>query len=178
MPTRTIAVLALAAGLTLGVTACDDDTTTTTPPAATTSAAVSTTDGANTSTAGVPVTATTTTAPATTKTGPTASPAGTATPRPTAVKAICTPSAATLLKAWQKQVAGKVPKGMTLSRIRCHGVYAIATSEQTGADSEVQVYKYASGSWHYFTGGSAGFCTGVPTSIRKYFQTHGYPGCE
>jgi len=88
----------------------------------------------------------------------------------------CPVSEATLLAALQNQT-GHLPKGLSLSHIGCFKGYAIATTAQPAADSEVQVYRYASGSWHYLTGGSADFCNGVPAAVRKHFRSHGYPGC-
>ncbi|GIE91976.1 hypothetical protein [Actinoplanes regularis] len=110
-------------------------------------------------------------------TATTAPPATTTTP-PVAVThaAGCPVSADTLLKVVTDKY-GRIP-GLELRDVQCYQDYAIAGRFAARSDSEVATFHYVSGSWRYFTGGSGGYCEGVPENVKKHFRTMGYGGCD
>ncbi|GAA3961118.1 hypothetical protein [Actinoplanes auranticolor] len=67
-----------------------------------------------------------------------------------------------------------------LTGITCYQDYAISTRRAagSGADTEVETFRYTGGAWQTFTGGSGGYCDGVPEDVTEYFRDHGRAGCE
>ncbi|RSM73604.1 hypothetical protein DMB66_02740 [Actinoplanes sp. ATCC 53533] len=62
--------------------------------------------------------------------------------------------------------------------VQCYQNYAIAVRSAAQSDSEVETFRYVSGSWQSVGGGSADYCEGVPTKVKKHFRGTGYPGCS
>jgi hypothetical protein len=161
MLVRSFALITLGAGLAVGIAACGADSDPGTgaaqsfrPPTAASSAAAS---------------------PAV------SSPAAAAASKPTAATPSgtgCPVTEARLMAAWKEKVSATPRKGMTLTRIRCHDGYAITVNTVPRFDTEIEVFRYTSGSWRYFTGGSGGYCEGVPADVTKRFRGMGYPGCD
>ena len=89
----------------------------------------------------------------------------------------CPVTAETLL-AVLKDKYQNLPEGHGLRRVECFQDYAIAVRFAASSDSEVATFHYASGSWQYFTGGSGGYCEGVPANVKKHFRGTSYPGCS
>ncbi len=150
MPARTISIIVLGGSLAAALTACTASGTTTSQPSA-----------------GVPTTAPTT--PPTTT--PPSRPGKTSAPA-----AGCPVSTDTLQKVLDDKYGGD--SDYALLKVKCYENYAIADRIAVHYDSEVVTFHYASGSWHYFTGGSGGYCEGVPANVKKHFRSVGYGGCD
>jgi hypothetical protein len=149
MSARTLSFIVLGAGLTLGMAACGDQPTT--KPAA---------------------------APAPTATAPAPAPA-TSAPAPGnagSAPESC-PDSATLIAARERETGRKMPKGTVVDHIECHAGFAISTVDTKLADREVEVFKYESGAWKSFTGGTGDYCKGLPADVMKHFRGKNYPGC-
>jgi hypothetical protein len=150
MSARSLSLVVLGAALTLGVTACGSTEPKTAPaPTASASPAAEPTTDASGGTGGQ----------------------GTGDNR-----AGCPVTEDALMTALKAKYH-TLPKGQTLRRIQCHQDYAIASRVTPGFDSDVQTFRYSAGTWRSFTGGSAGYCDGVPAAVKKYFRAHGYQGC-
>jgi len=155
MSARSVSILVLCGFLAVGVAACDraDPKTAPAPTPTSTQSAVATptTPSGN--------------QPVRESTGATRAPN-------------CPVTAATLLTALQKKYPGHaLPKGQTLRNVQCYQDYAIGGRFTPGFDRDIQTFKYSSGSWKSFTGGSGGYCEGVPAGVRSHFRSVGYPGC-
>ncbi|MEU4217704.1 hypothetical protein [Actinoplanes sp. NPDC026623] len=152
MSARTFTILAAGAGLVLSVAGCSE---------AKPSAAAAPTSAPSSAPA---ATAQATTAP------PTNVPADSAAPA-------CPVSEKTLLAAFETHYDKKAPKGTRMTRIVCFKSYAIAGFEPLKQESEIQTFKYASGSWTFDSGTNDGYCIGLPADVKKYFGGHGWPNC-
>ncbi|GIE87323.1 hypothetical protein [Actinoplanes regularis] len=160
MSARTFAALALGAGFLASLAACGS---TATPTTAATAAPVA-------SSAPAPVASTAAPAPAKT------APASTKTVASN--DSVCPATEATLMDALERKIGKKPRKDLRMNSIVCHnGGWAITNVDSPGQEGTVQTYRYASGEWKYFVGGSAGYCSGVPSEIQKYFGEHGR-GCD
>lgn len=156
---RTFAVLTLGAGFALTAAACTSNST---PDAAATvaptvaSAAASAAPSPAASSAPAPATST----------------------KPASSTDGCPATEATLLAAWEVKYGHKPTAGTQLTRISCHDGWAIAAREVPKQESEVEAFHFVSGEWKYLTGGSGGYCTGIPAAVQKYFNAHGPQGCD
>jgi hypothetical protein len=158
MSARTVSILVLGGTLVAGLAAC---TSTATAPKATSFPTAS----ATTPPLDKPVEAPASTPPTAKSPAAEAQPAG------------CPVTTKTLLAV----LKGKYPDlatGHELTELACYRDYAIADSQAPGHDGEIAVFRYASGSWQYFTGGSAQYCEGVPADVKKHFRGVGHLGCR
>jgi len=153
MSARTLSALVLGGALVAGLAACGDTDTGTTASG----------PAAGSSSAAAPATT-----PASSEPAPSAA--------PEAPQAGCPVTVDTLV-AVLKDKYDNLPAGAKVSDVQCHQEFAIATRSAPDADSEVEVFRYTSGSWRYFVGGSDGYCKGVPADVTKHFRTVGYGGC-
>ena len=160
MSVRLVSVVVLGAVLTAGLAACAGQ-------------------GAETPTAAPTTAATTTTATTPPASKPATEPSAKPVKRRTtpAMMDACPVSEAALLKV-MKDKRGTLRKGTTITKIKCFQRFAISVRQSPGADGEVEVYRYAAGTWTYFVGGSAEYCVGVPADVTKHFRTVGYEGCK
>lgn len=154
MSARTVSILVLGGALAAGLTACGSTSTATSPPAA-----------AAASTAVTPPSAKPVQVP--TSEGPD-SPAG---------SAGCPVTVKTLLAVLRAR-HDKLPTDLELRGVQCYRDYAITGTFSTRSDSEVETFRFVSGSWQYFVGGSDSYCEGVPANVTKHFRGMGYPGCS
>jgi hypothetical protein len=164
MSARSVSFAALGGLLIFGLAACGStgDDTTAQKPVATPSAA--------------PAVSATTSAPAAEPTGQSGQ--GGKKTDPEGDSANCPVTAGTLRAALKKEHPSWGEQELT--GITCYQDYAISTrrAAASGADTEVETFRYTGGAWQTFTGGSGGYCDGVPEDVTKYFRAHGRAGCE
>ena len=166
MFTRNVSVVALGGFLIAGLAACSS---TPSPDAAAKAPAAAP--------SAAPAVSATTAPPA--DPTPTAKAGGsTKKPQDKGASANCPVTAGTLRAAIKKEHPSWGEQELTA--ITCYQDYAISTrrAATSGADTEVETFRYTGGAWQTFTGGSGGYCDGVPEDVSKYFRAHGRAGCE
>jgi hypothetical protein len=175
---RTFTAVVLGAGLVLGVTACGDDGGADARPSVGTA---TTTVTSATASAGAPAPAPSVTTSGAPADKPAAKPTG---EPPEASSRLgssdgCPVTSAKLLAAWKSTSGAATVGPAKLGTIECVDGYAIAKAERgADAETEVEVFKYAKGTWHYLVGGTADYCTGVPAGVSKQFRAKGYGSCN